>query len=190
MADHQPSGTPWMLDSSTFIHAMILDRIALLTLLRSPLFFSEYVFRIELGADAKDTTRDEAVSQVTRQRIGVQRLTLADLDKIVSLGAPRRLGLGELACAVIAERITGGVLCDDWRAKAWLDGHMAPPKWNSIESILLDAAAAGYIGELDLFDSQRTLRNNQYECREDLRLVHLQRQTQIHRGSPGAIDGT
>jgi hypothetical protein len=150
MAQPEPSATSWLLDSSTFIHATIVDRVALISSLRSPLFFPEYVFRFELGANAKETTRDEAAAQVTRKRIGLQALTLTDLDKIASLSAPRKIGLGELACAVIAERLAGGVLCDDWHAKAWLDKRISPPQWESIETILLDAAAKNYIGELDL----------------------------------------
>lgn len=187
MAEQQTTAIPWILDSSTFIHAMIVDRVALVTLLRAPLSFPEYVFRIELGADAKDTTRDAAEDHVKRKRIGVEALTLADLDKIASLGAPRKIGLGELACVVIAERLAGGVLCDDWRAKAWLDDQMAP-RWDSIEGVLLDAAGQGYMGELELFDAQRTLARHRYECREDLRLVHLQRQMQLRKEQTTAVD--
>ncbi|HVC94727.1 MAG TPA: hypothetical protein VND64_13590 [Pirellulales bacterium] len=162
---------------------MIVDRVPLLVLLRSPLFFPEYVFRFELGVDARDATRDHAADQVARKRIGVQHLTLSDLDRIASFDAPRKIGLGELACAVIAERLAGGVLCDDWRAKAWLEHRMTPLRWDSIEWVLLDAAAEGCIGELDLVDSQRVLERNQYSCRGDLQLIHLQRQMQLRRES-------
>ena len=181
--------TPWMLDSSTFIHATIVDRVPLIVLLRSPLFFPEFAFRFELGANAKETTRDQAAAQVKRKRIGVQTLTLADLDRIVSFGAPRKIGLGELACAVIADRMTGGVLCDDWHAKAWLDQRISTSLWDSIETILLDAAAKNYIGELDLADAQRMLERNRYTCRYDLQIEHVKRQMNFHRQGSDAADG-
>lgn len=170
----------WTLDSSTFIHALIVERVALVILLRSPLYFPEYVFRFELGANAHERTRTEAASFVSRNQIGVVNLTLADLDRIASLGALRRIGLGEVACAVIAERRTGGVLCDDWRARGWLEQHTTPQRWDSIDGVLLEAAAKGQIGELDLVDFQRVLEENRYHCRCDLRLEHLQRQVTRH----------
>ena len=166
----------WMLDSSTFIHALIIDRIQLVVSIRSSLRFPEYVLRFELGANAREITRTSATSCVDRKQIGVDTLSLADLDRIASLEAPRRIGLGEIACAVIAERHAGGVLCDDWRARAWLEPRTTPKCWDSIDGVLLDAAAEGRIGELDLVDFQETLRKSHYECRCDLRLEHLQRQ--------------
>jgi hypothetical protein len=166
----------WMLDSSTFIHALIVERVALVVLLRSPLCFPEYVFRFELGPNAHKTTRTEAASFVNRKQIGVANLTLADLDRIASLGAPRRIGLGEIACAVIAERRAGGILCDDWRARGWLETRTNTQRWDSIDGVLLEAAAEGRIGELDLVDFQKTLEQNHYHCRCDLRLAHLQEQ--------------
>jgi hypothetical protein len=50
----------WMLDSSTFIHACMIDRIPLLAFLRHPLHFPEYVYRWELGQQAHDSTRGDA----------------------------------------------------------------------------------------------------------------------------------
>ena len=121
MTKDSASAALWMLDSSTFINALIIDRVTLLLSLRSPAFFPEYVFRFELGANARDETREGATQAVDRRQVGVQKLTLADLDRIAALGAPRRVGLGELACAVIAQRTGGGVLCDDWRARRWIE---------------------------------------------------------------------
>jgi hypothetical protein len=171
-----------MLDSSTFIHAIIVDRVMLLASLRSPLFFPEFVFRFELGASATEATRDAAAQAVGRKQIGVLQLTLVDLDRLSQVGAPRRIGLGELACAIIAERTAGGVLCDDWRAKRWIETRVVVRPWDSIEGVLLEAAARGHIGELDLVDSQRALEKSRYHCRCDLRLEHLQRLLQAAQG--------
>jgi hypothetical protein len=165
-----------MLDSSTFINALIVDRVALVVLLRPDLCFPEYVFRFELGVNARESTRAAVGSWVKRKQIGVANLTLADLDRIASLAAPRRIGLGEIACAVIAERREGGVLCDDWRAHAWLKDRTQPKEWHSIDDLLLEAAANGHIGEHDLVEFQITLKQHKYDCRCDLRLAHLQRQ--------------
>ena len=180
MSSTSPALTPWMLDSSTFIHAVVVDRVMLMASLRSPLSFPEFVFRFELGVGAREATRDAAAEAVRRGQIGVQQLTLADLDRLSVLAAPRKIGLGELACAIIAERLAGGVLCDDWRAKAWIEGRITAKCWDSIEGILLDAAASGHIGEVDLTDSQRILERNCYHCRYDLRMAHLQRM--LHGG--------
>ena len=50
-----------------------------------------------------------------------------------------QIGIGEIACAIIAERQSGGVLCDDRKARRWLADRVAVLKWESIEDILLDA---------------------------------------------------
>ncbi|MGO8752188.1 MAG: hypothetical protein ACLQNE_40130 [Thermoguttaceae bacterium] len=175
MSSVLPPAMPWMLDSSTFIHAVIVDRVMLLASIRFPLSFPEFIFRFELGSDARPATRDAAAQAVGRKQIGVQQLTLADLDRLSQLAAPRRIGLGELACAIIAERLAGGVLCDDWHAKKWIEGRVTAKCWDSIEGVFLEAAASGHIGELDLVDLQKTLETNRYHCRCDLRLEHLQR---------------
>jgi hypothetical protein len=175
MSGTTPIAMSWMLDASTFINAVVVDRVMLMALLRSPLFFPEFVFRFELGINAREATRAAAAHAVDRKQIGVQQLTLADLDRLSQLAAPRKIGLGELACAIIAERTSGGVLCDDWRAKAWIEQHVAAACWDSIEGVLLQAAASGHVGELDLVDLQKTLETNRYHCRCDLRMEYLQR---------------
>lgn len=179
----------WLLDSSTFIHAMIVDRVGIVAAVRAPLCFSEYVFRFELGISAKAVTRDHAEEHVRRKRIGIQSLTLSDLDRIASFGAPRRIGLGELSCIVIAERLGGGILCDDWRAKAWVDKRMSPLTWESIEAVLLDAAASDLIGELDLADAQKTLERYGYSCRYDLQIEHIQRRRKARGGQSDDYGG-
>ena len=175
MSEISRTAVSWMLDSSTFIHALIIDRVMLMASLRSPVSFPEFVLRFELGSNARKTTRDAAGEAVRRNQIGVQQLTLTDLDRLSQLSAPRKIALGELACAIIAERTAGGVLCDDWRARAWIEPHVGCTRWDSIEDILLDAAARGHIGEHDLVDSQEVLERNCYRCRRDLRMEHLQR---------------
>src|SRR5260370_11336260 len=163
------NGLPfWMLDSSTFINCCIIARLPLFLILRSPLCFSEYVFRVELGINAHDSTRSEAAQWVARQRIGIKTLSLADLDRINRLGAPRRIGLGEIASAILAEREAGGVLCDDWRGRRWLEPRVTVRRWESIEDVLLEAARFGHVSEFDLDDFQNTLEQERYSCRYNL----------------------
>jgi hypothetical protein len=165
----------WMLDSSTFINTIVVDQVMLMVSLRSPLFFPEYVFRFELGVNAKEKTHNVAMDLVNRKRIGVQQLTLADLDRLSHLAAPRRIGLGELACAIIAERSSFGILCDDWRAKASIEARITTILWDSIEGFLLEAAERRHIGESELEDFQRKLETNHYHCRCELRMEYLRR---------------
>jgi hypothetical protein len=76
---------------------------------------------------------------------------------------------------VIAERENGGVLCDDRRARQWLESRVHPAVWELIEEFLLDAAEKGHVGEGELWECEIILQRNQYQCRYDLRLEHLQR---------------
>ncbi|MFI5366000.1 MAG: hypothetical protein ACHQ4J_10280 [Candidatus Binatia bacterium] len=180
------TGLPlWMLDSSTFINALAIDRVALLVLLRSPLFVPEYVLRIELGVNARLQTQEGISEWVRRKKIGVRQLSIGDLERIAQLAAPRRVGVGELACAIIAERDGGGVLCDDWRARRWLEQETTPACWNSIEDVLVDAAGALHVSEYDLVDFQVKLERARYRCRVDLRLAHLQRHSYRQHGGEG-----
>jgi hypothetical protein len=166
MASHN-----WLLDTSTFIHVVTINRLPLLLLLRSPLYFPEYVFRVELF---RDDTKAAAVECLNRNRINIATLTVDDLDRIASLSAPRKIGLGEMACAIIAERTGGGVLCDDHKALRWLKAHVTPVCWHGVEEVLQDAARAGYIGEHDLAELEQVLRTHKYHCHCDLRLTYLQ----------------
>jgi hypothetical protein len=172
------TGTPvplWLLDSSTFIHCCVISRVPLFVLLRSPLFFSEYVFRVELGVNAHDSTRSAAAHWVSRGKIGISSLSLTDLDRINQLGTPRRIGLGEIASAILAERDGGGVLCDDWKGRRWLQTRVTLSCWESVEDVLLDAARSGHVSEFDLDAFQKGLQEARYTCRFNLRLEHLRR---------------
>src|SRR5260370_11477049 len=165
----------WLLDSSTFIHCCVISRVPLFVLLRSPLFFSEYVFRVELGVNAHDSTRGAAAHWVSRGKIGISSLSLTDLDRINQLGTPRRIGLGEIASAILAERDGGGVLCDDWKGRRWLQTRVTLSRWESIEDVLLDAARSGHVSEFDLDRFQEDLQKARYTCRVNLRVEHLRR---------------
>lgn len=172
----------WVLDSSTFIHARIVDRVSLLSALRSPIFFPEYVFRFELGSGAHNDTREAAAKCVQRKQIGVKQLTLADIDRIAQMR--RKVGLGEIACAIIAEREDGGVLMDDRKALPWLKTNTRVGFWESIEDFLLDAAMQLHLSEFDLKEFDHTLRTNRYQCRfDDLQIEFLRRRANIQ--NPG-----
>jgi hypothetical protein len=44
------------------------------------------------------------------------------------------------------------VLCDDWRAQMWRLQRTTPKYWQSIDDVLLDAAAGGHLGDHDLVE--------------------------------------
>jgi hypothetical protein len=165
----------WILDSSTFINFLAIRRTMLLVQLRSPLQFPEYVFRVELGLNAREETRGEAEAAVRAGAVGIQRLSIDDLDRMARLEAPRRIGLGEIACAIIAERLHAGVLCDDWKARRWLSERIAVPGWEATEEILLEAAFQLVVSEYDLVSLEASLATGRYQCRFDLRLEFLRR---------------
>lgn len=175
MSDAEPSVAFWALDSSTFIHALIIERLWLLPRNRKPLRIPEYVFRVELQSEAHADTAIQAEGFVTAGHAVICQLSLADLDRIVLLGTPRRVGLGEIACAVVAERESGGVILDDWRGRRWLEHRVTVALWESIEDILLLGAAKGHLSEFDLDECEDCLRRNRYVCRVNLRLAHLSR---------------
>ncbi|MBZ4395925.1 hypothetical protein VZQ01_26785 [Myxococcus faecalis] len=167
----------WMLDSSTFIHSLIIEQTRLVVTLRNPIAFPEYVFKVELlGERAHPETQEIARAVVTSGQITLRNLTLGDLDRIAQLNAPRKAGLGELACAIIAGREGGGVLCDDWKCRNWMSANTTPlVEWQSIEDVLLEAAERAHLSEYELEDLQKRLLSNRYHCRFDLRNEHLMR---------------
>jgi hypothetical protein len=163
----------WMLDSSTFINALVVKKVWILSAIRTPLFLPEYVFRIELGTGARRETRHEAQALVSRGQACIEHLTLGDLDRIAELCAPKRIGIGEICCAVIAERSDRGVLCDDYKAHRWLCERVGVAEWESIEEILVAGGIANYLSEYDVEDCQGLLTKNRYRCKYDLRLELL-----------------
>jgi hypothetical protein len=165
----------WMLDSSTFLHACIIDRLPLMALIRKTLECPEYVLRWELGRNAHPETQRLAEEALRQGKICVRQLSLEDLDRIATINAPRRIGLGELACAIVAEREHAGVLCDDRNARRWLSTRVTTVAWETIEDVLLAAAEGGFIGELDLQGFQTTLQRNRYHCAYDLQIEFLSR---------------
>ncbi len=175
-AESEDSIPIWMLDTSTFLHACYIDRVALLLHVRSPLCVAEFVLRWELGQRGHGETAAWTEEWMREDRIRTRQLSLEDLDRIASLNAPQRISLGEIASVVLAERERGGVLCDDRRARRWLESRVTVIRWEDVEDFLLYAAEHGYLGELDLADSQRILVKHSYRCRVDLQIEHLQRQ--------------
>jgi hypothetical protein len=165
-----------MLDSSTFIHSCIAGQTRLLIKLRSPLAFPEYVFRVELGSTAHDDTRQAAQQCVSNNQISIKSLSLEELALLASLNAPRRAGIGELACVLIAHRERGVVLCDDEKCKSWIRANLNPVVWECIEEVLLEAAEKYHLSEFDLAEIQKTLASQRYLCRYDLRTEHLRRE--------------
>lgn len=168
-----------LLDSSTFINAMIIKQLPNLLALKTRINFCEYVYRVELNNNKYKETRQEAQKLVNDGRVGISNLTLDDLDRIAGLDKPRRIGFGEIACAVVAERENGRVLCDDVRARKWIIKRIASLKWESIEDILIQAAFKCLISEYDLDKHQKVLEENNYKCQVHLRHTYLMQRANV-----------
>lgn len=112
--------------------------------------------------------------------IDVQHLTLDDLARIAALGPRRAAAIGELACAILAERSDSGILIDDRRAQRWLLGKVRVRAWNDTEEVLIDAAHRCEITEYELVTIEATLAENRYTCRVDLRNEYLMQRLARH----------
>jgi hypothetical protein len=89
--------------------------------------------------------------------------------------APRRVDTGELATAVVADRLGLGVLCDDHKAVKWLKENLPGVRdWESIEHVMLAAAEANLLTEHDLGTIEQRLTASRYNCRFNLQLAYAQ----------------
>lgn len=162
----------WMLDTCVFINFNVIGHIRALVRCRSPLHVPEYVYKYELtGSRSHRDTRESAHAAVSTGQLTVSFLSVEDLTRIASLG-PRSADLGEIACAIIAEREGGGVLTDD-RAQRRLAAHIRVRAWQSTEDVLIDAAHRCEITEYDLDHIQKVLADNRYHCKTELRREYL-----------------
>jgi hypothetical protein len=165
----------WALDSSVFINFVTIEKLPTLASFRNPIAMSEYVYRTELtGPRASPGTRTAALNSKTKGHFELVTLTLADLANLGALARPRRVGLGEASCAIIAANSSGGVLCDDMRSKAWLTDHFSVVAWERTEEILVAATHAAHLDEYALAECQKKLEANRYKCYCDLRTEFLQ----------------
>jgi hypothetical protein len=167
--------TCWLLDASTFINALTVGHVRTLIALRAPLLVPEYVYQLELaGPSAKPDTRAEAERCKASGGFQVYRLTLADVRRMAAMDPPKRkVGIGELSCALIAERANGGVLSDDHKSRSWIEQRVRIVDWQSIEDVLLAAAHASYVSEYELDDCEHKLLGGKYTCRVSLRNTFL-----------------
>lgn len=171
----------WIVDASLFVHFCVLERVQLLFRMRRGLKVPEYVYRIELvSPNARQETRERATAAVAGGNMQVQQLTLADVARIAALGPRRSAAVGELACAVLAERQDYGVLCDDRRAQRWLGSRMQLKAWEDIETVLVEAAHRFEVTEYELAALEATLLQNRYACRCDLRNEYLMQRLALH----------
>lgn len=154
---------------------MAIGRLRVVTQLHRPLSIPEYVYQQELvGPRARDKTRVAARRTKEDGTVSLEILSLADLQRIAALNAPRRkAGLGELACGVLAERLSGGVLCDDRRAVGWMRNEMRVLLWQSIEDVLIAAAHSSHLSESDLDQCERGLLEARYTCKFGLKNTYL-----------------
>lgn len=181
--------TSWLLDASVFVNFVLIDQARTLLRARAPLTFPEYVYRIELlGTRAPEKTRSAAHHHVVIDRaIAVEQLTLEDLAQLADRQVPPNIGMGEACCAVLAERLGAGVLCDDRRAKNRLLSMFTIPLWEGTVEILLHAAHTNVLTEYELVDCQAALERNRFTCKTDLReeylIQRLAAQTAQHEAS-------
>lgn len=174
----------WVLDSCVFINFHIVGHLRTLVRCRSPLCVPEYVYKYELtGPRSHRDTRESAHAAISTEQISVSFLSVEDLTRIAALG-PRSADLGEIACALIAEREGGGVLTDD-RSKRRLSAHMRVRAWQSTEEVLIDAAHRCEITEYDLDAIQEVLARNRYQCRVQLRNEYLMQRLARHTQQAG-----
>lgn len=171
----------WVLDSSVFIHFLIIERFHVLVRCRAPLHIPEYVYRIELtGLRCQESTRTRARTAVSAGHLAVQHLSIEDLTRIASLGPSRKAAIGEIACAILAERHEGGVLIDDRRARRWLEVRVNVATWESTEDVLVDAAHRLEVTESELELFQKALACGNYQCRFDLKNEYLMQRLARH----------
>jgi hypothetical protein len=141
----------------------------------------DYVYRIELtGPRAHAETRARALDAVKTGALKVQHLTLDDVARIAALGPRRSAGLGELACAILAERSESGVLIDDRRAQRWLVDKVRVRAWHDTETVLIDAAHRCEVTEYELSEFEGILANSRYTCRVNLRNEYLMQRLARH----------
>jgi len=89
------------------------------------------------------------------------------------LSAPKRIGIGEICCALLAERQKRGILCDDRKACNWLRDRVAIAIWESIDEVLVSGGVAHHLSEYEVEDCQRLLERSKYKRKYDLRLAVL-----------------
>lgn len=170
-----PAPKIWVVDSSTFINFVTIDRVRLLAEMRKPLCATRYVYERELtGPRAHDPTRRQATEAVARGQVRLRSLKLSDLERIASLDVPRRVALGERTCAVLAEREGGAVLLDDKTAKSKLQIATSVSIWQSVEDVLVHAAHEHRLTEYELDDCESKLKDGKYHCQVSLRATYLQ----------------
>ena len=171
----------WALDASVFINFVVIGHLPMLAKFRKPMAVPEYVYRTELtGPRAHPATRTAASQSKNKGHFKLATLTLTDLANLGALDRPRRVGLGEASCAIIAAKNSGGVLCDDMRSKAWLQHHFQVAAWERTEEILVGAAHAEHLDEYALAECQKRLETNKYKCVCDLRIEFLQQRLARH----------
>lgn len=171
----------WALDSSVFVNFAHINRLHTLASYRNPITVPEYVFRTELtGPRAPEPIRDAARKSYDRGHFQLGTVALSDLAELAALSPPRRVGLGEAACVIIAAKRAGGVLCDDLRAKNWLANNYKLVAWERTEDILVGAAHATHLDEYALEECQGVLERNRYKCSTHLRTLYLQQRLTRH----------
>lgn len=171
----------WVLDTSLFVHFCIVERTRVLFRMRSPTKVPDYVFRTEMTGDrVHQQTREQALQAAKSGTLKVEQLTLEDVARIAELGPRRAAAVGELACAVLAERSHAGVLIDDRRARRCLSGRVSVSDWHDTETVLIDAAHRCEVTEHELQEIESVLGENRYACRVNLRNEYLMQRLTLH----------
>lgn len=167
--------TSWVLDTSTFIHAIIARRLQIVVAMRQALIVPYYIYAQEMaGPESHEDTRQHAERCLAKEQFRVENLSLEELARIADLhGGSRKVGMGEAACAVLAERVRAGVLCDDRKAVVKLQAVTAIERWESIDDVLVSAAHARHLDEYELDKCDELLREQRYTCVPPLKERYL-----------------
>ena len=185
-----PNPKLWVVDTSTFIHFTIIEMVPMLAEPRRPLRVTRYVYERELcGTNCHARTRAAAKTALDRGYFVIDTLRLDDLERIGTLNVPRKVAMGEITCAVVAERDEGAVLLDDRKAILRLREEVNVRAWESTEDVLVDAAHQHRVSEYQLHDFDAKLESEKYRCRFSLREEYL-RQRLSRTVSGSASEGT
>lgn len=103
---------------------------------------------------------------------GISRfpLELEDLVEMSSVPQSKRASDAELSCFVVAKRIGGKVMTDDVRAVKYIQRHIQMPSGSvtKLVEILIEAYLENHLGDFELREIQKTLKNHKFVIKIDL----------------------
>lgn len=97
-------------------------------------------------------------------------LEIEDLIEMSNVPQSKRASDAELSCFVVAKRIGGKAMTDDNKAIKYIKRylHMPPGSVIQLIDILIEAYLENYLGDHDLKSIQKTLKDNNFNIKNDL----------------------